>query len=90
MNTGVHVSFLIQIFVYSGYMLRSEIAGSYSNLIFSVFLRHSYTILNGDYTDFCNVNWCSQITALNGTYSPTYQFSSVQLSLSVMSNSVTS
>ena len=31
-NTGVHVSF--RVFVSSGYMLRSEIARSYSNFIF--------------------------------------------------------
>ena len=34
-NIGVHVSF--QIMVFSGYMLRSGIAGSYSNSIFSFF-----------------------------------------------------
>ena len=35
MNTEVHVSFLIRAFVFSGYMPRSGIAGSYGNSVFS-------------------------------------------------------
>ena len=34
MNTGGHVSFQIRVFMFSGYMPRSEIAGSYGNTIF--------------------------------------------------------
>ena len=36
MNTGVHVSF--QIIVFSRYLLRNEIAGSYGNSLFSFML----------------------------------------------------
>ena len=39
MNFGVHVSFRIRVSVFSRYMLRSRIAGSYGNSIFS-FLRN--------------------------------------------------
>ena len=34
-NIGVHVSFQIRVFVFSGYMFRSGIAGSYGNSTFS-------------------------------------------------------
>ena len=34
MNIEVHVSFQIRVFVFSGYMPRSGIAGSYANSIF--------------------------------------------------------
>ena len=35
MITGVHVSFQIQVFIFSGYMPGSGIAGSYGSSIFS-------------------------------------------------------
>ena len=35
MSTGMHAAFGIRVFVFSGYMPRSGIAGSYSSSIFS-------------------------------------------------------
>ena len=46
-NTGVHV--LSDYVIFSGYMLRSGIAGSYGISIFS-FLRKSHSILHSGYT----------------------------------------
>ena len=38
MNIGVHVSFQIRVFIFSGYMSRSGVAGSYGNSIFILFI----------------------------------------------------
>jgi len=41
MNIGVHVSFRIRVFIFSGYMSKSEIAGSYGTSAFSLSLLDS-------------------------------------------------
>ena len=44
MNIGVHASFIrVTVFVFSEYMPRSGIAGSYGNSFFFSFLRVSFT-----------------------------------------------
>ena len=42
-NTGVHISFHVRVFIFSGYVSRSRIAGSYGNCF--CFLRNLHTIL---------------------------------------------
>ena len=55
MNTRVHASF--QIIVFSGYMAKSRIAGSYDNSIFG-FFRNLYTILHSAFTNLHSHQQC--------------------------------
>ena len=59
-NTGVHVSFWIVVFIFSGYMSRNRIAGSYGNCSFR-FLKNLHAVFQSGYTNLHSYQQCRRI-----------------------------
>ena len=58
MNIGVHVSFQVRVFIFSEYLLKSGISGSYGNCVFW-FLRNLHTMFHSGYTSLHFHQQCS-------------------------------
>ena len=70
-NTGMHVSLWIRVFIIFGYMPRSGNAGWYSNCIFG-FIRILPTVLHRGCTYLHSHQQCRRVGFLFSTFSPAF------------------